>query len=231
MKNIYLVSYPRSGNTWMRYLLANIINPDESWHIDNINNIVPDMYQVDITLYEKPTIIKSHEPYTDTYSKVIYMYRDGRDVAISYYNLFKTAYRYLGSFEEFIIAMLKGDELLAYGSWQDHVGNWLQAPRKEDILYIKYEQLCSDTKSVLAQVINFIGANCQKQLIESAVNKSEFNKIKEDVRKYSPHYANGFRGGVKGGPGMWREVFSEEMNDLFWGYAGEVMTMLGYSRS
>jgi len=230
-ENVYLVSYPRSGNTWMRYLLANIIRPDDQWHINNIDDVIPDMYQVDVGGYDKPIIIKSHEPYTEDYSKVIYMYRDGRDVAVSYYNLSVTAYGYSGTFEEFIGSMLKGDPLVTYGSWQDHVTGWLEASKKQNVLYVKYEMLCSDTINILEQVVEFMNINSSVQFLESAIRRSEFSRIREDVRKYSPHYANGFRGGVKGGPGKWREVFSEQMNELFWSHTGDLMVKLGYTKS
>lgn len=228
--NIYLDSYPRSGNTWMRYLIANILRPDNVWHINNLNDIVPDIYQVGIDSYLEPRIIKTHEPYTDGYPKVIYMYRDGRDVAVSYYNLSKTAFGYTGTFEEFLTAMLKGENVVVYGSWQDHVTGWLKSDKKEDLFSVKYEVLCADTLGVLTQLCSFIGVEATEYTISNAIEKSVFNVLKEDVKKYSPHYAKGFRGGVKGGAGKWREVFTEEMNELFWSYAGDQMTRLGYSK-
>jgi len=228
--DIFLVSYPRSGNTWMRYLLANILRPDCDWHIKNLNDVVPDIYQVSIKNYTGSKIIKSHEPYTEDYPKVIYMYRDGRDVAVSYYNLSKTAFGYSGSFDDFLLAMLTGCSEVAYGSWQDHVAGWLDAQKDGNIFYIKYEELYDNTVETIMKLGDFMGKEISKDQILSAIEKSTFNVQKEHVKKYSEHYANGFRGGVKGGPGKWREVFSGEMNDLFWSYAGNIMTRLGYTK-
>ncbi len=214
----------------MRYLLANILYPDALWHINNLNEVAPDIYQVNIDHYAEPTIIKSHEPLTYEYPKVIYVYRDGRDVAVSYYNLFKTAFDYSGSFTEFLSLMLKGDNLVVYGSWQDHVSGWLSADYANKIFYIKYEALCANTFEIMQHVCDFIGIDVNDKMIFKAIEKSAFSVQLEDVKKYSEHYVKGFLGGVKGGPGKWREVFTDETNELFWYFAGELMARLGYVR-
>lgn len=227
----FLVSYPRSGNTWMRYLLANLLKPGNRWHIKNINEVVPDIYQVDISSHPRPRIIKSHEPYSGNYPKVIYMYRDGRDVAVSYYDLSRTAFGYTGSFNDFVLQMLRGGKDVGFGSWQDHVTGWLGAARNGNVLCVQYEALCGNTVEILGEIGRFIGKSFDPELISTAISNSTFNVQKEHVKMYSEHYKSGFRGGVKGGPGKWREVFSEELNELFWFHAGILMTSLGYRKS
>ena len=37
----FLVSYPKSGNTWVRFLLANLIHPNETVSFANINRLLP----------------------------------------------------------------------------------------------------------------------------------------------------------------------------------------------
>jgi len=215
----------------MRYLLANILRPNCSWHINNLNDVVPDIYQVSIENCTGSGVIKSHEPYTRNYNKVIYMYRDGRDVAVSYYNLSKTAFGFTGSFDDFLLAMLTGGNVVGFGSWQEHVTGWLDAANTCYIFYVKYEDLCDNTVEIMEKLGRFMGKQIDKELILSAIEKSTFNLQKEHVKQYSAYYNNGFRGGVKGGPGKWREVFSEDMNDFFWSYAGSIMTKLGYTKS
>jgi hypothetical protein len=86
--DVFLVSYPRSGNTWMRYLLASLLEPDLEWNINSISRLIPDLHDKwpDDYLKPSPRVIKSHFPYQKAYKKVIYPYRDGRDVAISHYD-------------------------------------------------------------------------------------------------------------------------------------------------
>ncbi|HVN19470.1 MAG TPA: hypothetical protein VMU05_11870, partial [Dongiaceae bacterium] len=41
----FLTSYPRSGNTWTRFLVGNLIHPHAPVTFLNIEKIVPDMYK------------------------------------------------------------------------------------------------------------------------------------------------------------------------------------------
>ena len=40
--DMFLVSYPRSGNTWVRFLLANLRYPNQSVGFANINRLLAD---------------------------------------------------------------------------------------------------------------------------------------------------------------------------------------------
>src|SRR5579864_2793674 len=85
----FLTSYPRSGNTWTRFLVGNLIRPSETVTFLNIEKIVPDMYKTaDMVLRRlpRPRVLKSHEPFDPRYRRVIYIIRDPRDVAVSNYH-------------------------------------------------------------------------------------------------------------------------------------------------
>ena len=40
--DIFLVSYPKSGNTWTRFLIANLVYPEKNPDFSNINVLIPD---------------------------------------------------------------------------------------------------------------------------------------------------------------------------------------------
>ena len=40
--DIFLVSYPKSGNTWTRFLIANLVYPEKNPDFSNINQLLPD---------------------------------------------------------------------------------------------------------------------------------------------------------------------------------------------
>ena len=43
--DIFLTSYPRSGNTWTRFLVGNFVNPNDPVTFLNVERLVPDMYK------------------------------------------------------------------------------------------------------------------------------------------------------------------------------------------
>ena len=83
----FVVSYPKSGNTWVRFIIANMLT-EELVTMKSVHDFVPDIYtSADyINSYESPRFIKSHHPYFTKYPKIIYISRDYRDVVISYYH-------------------------------------------------------------------------------------------------------------------------------------------------
>ena len=85
--DVFIVSYPRSGNTWVRFLIGSMVYQADV-DFNNLVTIIPDIYRCTnrfLESLERPRYLKSHEPYDGRYPKVIYLVRDPRDVAISYY--------------------------------------------------------------------------------------------------------------------------------------------------
>src|SRR5215469_11705139 len=87
--DVFLVSYPRSGNTWTRFLLGNLIDQKIPVSFSNIESRIPEIYfNPDRFLRQlpRPRMLKSHECFQPHYPHVIYIVRDPRDVAISFYH-------------------------------------------------------------------------------------------------------------------------------------------------
>src|SRR5690349_25152573 len=85
--DVYLVSYPKSGNTWVRFLIANLIS-EEPITLLNIEQRIPSVYILpdrELRRVRRPRLLKSHECFVSRYRKVIYTVRDPPDVAGSYY--------------------------------------------------------------------------------------------------------------------------------------------------
>src|SRR6201993_2221688 len=70
----FIVSYPRSGNTWTRFLIANLLHPEEPATFVNIGRLVPDA-EIQSSRYMRgvpsPRVIKSHTYFDPRYPRVI----------------------------------------------------------------------------------------------------------------------------------------------------------------
>lgn len=236
-KFVWLVSYPRSGNTWLRLLLANIQHPEVDCGYLDIDKFTPDSHQRDWPSIEaqsysyNPVFVKCHfdmiSYYLD-YPKAVYSYRDGRDVALSCYHfgLWQATVEPEMSFEQFLNDRFIPGKM-PFGSWRRHVGVWLQRRIAVESLAVKYEDLLADPLAITKKIVEFGGLKTSLQIIKQAVERTKYSRLLErrasegvDPRKL----------GLRGLAGGWKDEFSPAMDKKFWSWAGEIMTFMGYSK-
>ncbi len=160
--DVFLVSYPRSGNTWTRFLLGNLIDQDVPVKFSNIESRIPEIYfnrDAAIRQLPRPRVLKSHECFQPHYPHVIYIVRDPRDVAVSFYHHNVKARNIPDDYPmaRFVPRFIGGEFDRKFGSWRDHVMSWTTV-RKDDprFLLLRYEDMKCDTAAVLADVVAFL---------------------------------------------------------------------------
>ena len=218
--DIFIVSYPRSGNTWTRFLIGNLLFQEESMTFSNIENKVPDIYQNhDYQLLKIPRrrCLKSHEYFDPRYKTIIYIVRNPKDVVISYYyyclkvKIFQENY----NIEQFITQFITG-ELDTFGSWGENVGSWLGArENNQDFLLIRYEDLLSFPQQTLRKISLHLQIDCNENVINRALELSSFERMqkleKSQAKSWKPlkNSRNDISFIRKGQQEGWREVLTE----------------------
>lgn len=180
----FLVSYPKSGNTWVRFLLANLIHPNQTIDFTNINRMLPApgvLSKRFLRTLPRPRILKSHEPFDVRFRKVIYLVRDPRDVAVSEYH-FDLKKRYIEAdvtLEQFIPRFIAG-ETSSYGSWWEHAASWIAARQGNPaFLLVRYEDLLSDALGETARVAEFLGIQATPERLQEAIDKSSADRMRK----------------------------------------------------
>ena len=88
----FIVSFPKSGNTWTRFLIANLLHPEQPADFSNIDRLIPEsegLTRNELNRVPRPRIMKSHEYFDPRFRKVIYIVRDPRDVAVSQFQYYR----------------------------------------------------------------------------------------------------------------------------------------------
>jgi hypothetical protein len=181
-----LVSYPRSGNTWTRFLIANLAHPDETVTFANIERLIPDTSSISsraLKRVPRPRIIKTHEYFDHRYPKVIYIVRDPRDVVLSYYD-FQRKYRHIPDgypLERYVEDFVKGNLISAgWGTWGENVASWLSTRRRNDnFLLLRYEDMLQNTRRELARVTEFLALATSDATIERAIFASSAERMRQ----------------------------------------------------
>jgi hypothetical protein len=259
-KIVFISSYPKSGNTWLRSIIGAIYNknngifssedfkktPDFS-QIKNFKNFKNIKYQKNgninfnwlskkwvplqkIFNEESQNIIyfKTHSlqkiqdvEFTskDTCLGFIYIYRDPRDVAISYMHHAK------GDLDTAIKVMLyKKDNYTDFQStnewvstWKNHYSSWKSFGAVPS-LFIKYERMIEQPLLILNQILEYINSlnvdkvTLTKKKKENIIKSTSFkslleNEIKTEGKKETYFYR-------KGTAAQWKDVLSQNQLNL-----------------
>ncbi|MGW8247530.1 MAG: sulfotransferase domain-containing protein [Acidiferrobacterales bacterium] len=232
----FLVAYPKSGITWLRFLVGNYLN-EGNCDFSNSHLIIPDIhYNPEYCLQiNKPRFIKSHLPYTASYPKVIYLVRDGRDVAVSYFFHLKK-YRRIRldtTFQDFMTDFNAG-RLDRFGRWGEHVTSWLDH-QNSNLLLIRYEDLKDDTGRVFEKILKFCGYEIDKGKINMAIEASSIERMRRseteqgrsnELFSSSDQSISFVRRGEKG---QWQQYFDKSLLDVFVEHHGIALSRLNYA--
>ncbi len=189
--DVFIVSYPKSGNTWTRFLIANLVHPEEPANFANINRLVPDPEALSkraLNRVPRPRIIKSHQYFHPRYENVIYVVRDPRDVAISEYHFHRKRRVIDDEYpqDRFVQQFVAGQTNPQYGSWGENATSWLATrcnhPR---FLLLRYEDMISDTTGNLAKLASFLGLPIDSQRLVQAAERSSADQMRRLERSQS----------------------------------------------
>lgn len=241
--DIYLVSYPKSGNTWVRYLLAYAIWPEltdvdlvemaayiPSFHLKHDSKMLLDSRAPCNQL--KHRIIKEHTPYNRLAKKhvkrALCVVRDGRDAMVSYWHFCNQRDQTNIPLGDFIELSSKPGH--SYGPWKSHVKGWLNADLDSKLI-VRYEDLIDDTVACLKKALDFAEISVPEKDIENAVRRASFDSMKklEKEKGFNLEQLRTVEFVRQGKQGSWQEVFGPEDLELFNKYHGGAIPELGYS--
>jgi hypothetical protein len=236
----FIASYPRSGNTWLRFVLFDILVSGYTSGFDEVNHIIPEvgLQQPAIPLLPgEGRLIKTHEPFHKQYRKAIYLVRDVRDVVLSEFAYQKALDWVSDDFDAFLRAFLAG-EVNPFTPWHEHVPGWLNSPlaRTPNFLLIKFEDMRRDTEDVVAQVLDFLGIVADRETIRDAIANNSVKKMQEKEQRQpqlassapKPNASEESRFIRSGSIGGWRNRLTSSQVELIESRTAEILLRMGY---
>ncbi len=239
----FLVSYPKSGNTWCRLLIANLLSPNKAADLWTINRLIPELEAVtkkQLTQMARPRLIKSHFSFDPRYPRVIYIVRDPRDVVISEYHYQRKMRTITDQYpmSEYVSRFLAGTTCPEDGSWGEHVGSWLVARALDPrFLLVKYEALLSDTACELARIADFLAVSASPQRLCEIVELSSADRMRK-LEASQSDASSLMKTGRKDIPfvraaksGNWKSDLPDDLVRRIEGKWAPIMLYLGYELS
>lgn len=201
----FIVAFPRSGSTWLRTMLTNVLVPGANSNPKVFNARIPGVtFRKLRHLYALPSprLMMTHSPWLPAFGRVVYVVRDGRDALVSYYHYATTRAGLDQPFDAFLDDYYRG---LHGTPWHEHVEGWLGhgiTHLGPDLHVVRFEQLKRDTVGELGRVLAFLSIEATPEQIDSAIALASMDNVKrlEGQRRgplASPD-ASFYRGGTTG---------------------------------
>ena len=195
--DLWVVTYPKAGTTWMQQIVKLIHSNGEEdgrksseavpW-IEAVNNPDPKHeYNFDISSMKSPRAFKSHFTYdlmpcgvpSTTPCKYIYVSRNPRDLAVSYYFHY-LGFKYVESLEwsDFFSWFSSGS--LVFGDYFKHTLSWWDHREDDNVLFLKYEDMKRDLRSSIRKISLFMGVELSSDIVNKIADESTFSKMKNN---------------------------------------------------
>ncbi|NXO71935.1 ST2B1 Sulfotransferase, partial [Phainopepla nitens] len=217
--DVLIATYPKSGTTWMQEILTLLYSLGDARPAKTIPNWerAPWLEQIycreALRDTETPRLLTTHLPahvlapaLQRSKAKVIYVARNPKDVAVSFYHFHHLA-KFLpdpSSFDAFLTQFLEGTGRdwgslggsghsasgppitphlppVHYGSWFDHVKGWLGQRHLLDILYVTYEELHQDLRGTAQRLSTFLGCPLAPGTLAALEQHCSFSAMRDNA--------------------------------------------------
>ncbi len=225
---IWLASYPRSGNTFLRTVVYQVYGQSThefyAWDRDpggvevlsEIFGAAPQRSLDDMKRADDYCFVKTHELPQEDYP-AIYVVRDGRDALVSHahfvlhYDYQLPVEKQRERYDDTLKMLIESDA--SFGGWSGNVRAWTARATKTAI--IRFEDLIQSPVDTVRQAMADVGCPLPER---AAPDIPTFGALREKLPPF-------FR---KGRVGAWREDMRDDLHELFWKRHGATMRAMGY---
>jgi len=251
-----IISHTKSGRTWLRVMISHLyhlkygIPATELLNFDNLHRLNPEVPRIFFNRDTRIPTLTRNNGYISavTNKKTLFLVRDPRDVAVSFYfhvcnRASDRVLRRKGidlAARELPIYTFVTDQALGLPRVIEHFNRWHEEmSRMDHTQIIKYEEMKAEPSATLAKVMSFIDCDFSSADIDKAVEFASFENLAQ--KEKNSYFSSGrlqasdateenslkVRRGKIGG---YQDYFSEEQNrhldelvreqlDDFYGYS------------
>ncbi len=229
-----LASYPRSGSTWLRTMITNVVYPEAMGNPQITNKVIPGIKLGNFFQALKspaPHILKTHSNYYPLRKhRALYLMRDARHAVLSLFR-YTTTRQNIDMPYEVWFSLYKNRYLGP--RWDDNVRSWLSPGNNTrmnpDIFYLKYEDMQEDPKAVLKEVCDYFQIPYNEDALTRAIELTSVNNLRnwETIIKgrFKNENASFYRGGRSN---EWATLLTDSQREEFLALHENALKMANY---
>ena len=228
--DVFLVSYPRSGSNMLRKIITDyytrVYKNDTIDDFDSARILMPNLAIENLEQINEltpPRLIKTHWKYpVENMPRVVYVYRDGRDVYRSFYAYRKHHYGLTLSFSKFLSLIILEEN----NSWSNHCKAWIDFKNKKNIIFLKYEDLINThaREKELERLFTFLNWEINQMVIKKVLKGVDIDVMKVNPKNDSVVIKDNSEKEK-------HELFDDRAWSIFNKYEQKTLQFLGYHDS
>jgi len=194
-RHVLLASFPKSGNTWLRFVVSNVnalASGEGGVNFSTINHFSPAIRGNRGLISARqvegyPLFLKTHFPYVDGFSGYpsVVIVRNPFKVIPSYCNYLQLQHsKRFADPDEFYFHWRYG-----FNAWSNFMTSW----QDKATVVLRYEDVQADPLNTLREMYRAIGYEIGDGLLSEAINLSSRDKMKKSLSEFGdPNNSNGF---------------------------------------
>ncbi|MFH4977388.1 hypothetical protein AB6A40_004097 [Gnathostoma spinigerum] len=232
--DVFVCTYPKCGTTWIQHICSQLMNENYGPNVGHGKDAIVELCITSpmiermgakfVDSLPSPRLLKTHFVWKNvpksSKAKYIFCVRNPKDCLTSYFfhnRNFKIYDFEFGDFSTFF-ELFCSDEI-AFGNYFDHLESWLPHISDENVLFLRYEDMCEDLRKAVIKIGRFLGGRAEElvnneQTLKSIVESSSIGSMKKEQWRWFPE--SNLRQQIfirKGGSGDWRNHFTKAQSD------------------
>lgn len=221
--DVYVVSYPKSGTTWLQYIVYLLVRRRRLGPDERLTDRFPHLEEVGadvVASMPRPRLIKTHlrremTPFSIR-ARYLVIARNPFDCVVSFFHHtrgFPQHYDFAGgSFATFFECFIAGET--DFGDYFDHLISWMAEGGQDNVLFLTYEDLTRDPPTLIRRIADFLGPELSagvatKAALARVIDEVSLGSMRRDQQRWAsarPEWAPAFV--REGKVGAWRSVFT-----------------------
>ncbi|XP_070498085.1 sulfotransferase 1 family member D1-like isoform X2 [Chironomus tepperi] len=180
--DIWIVTFIKCGTTWTQEMLW-MLNNNLDFETALSKTLAERFPFIDKT--PRPRHIKTHLPMFllpdkiwSVKPKIVYVARNPKDVAVSYFHHYRHMHGYRGTMETFLNAFASNQIL--YAPYNDHVVDFWKIRNEPNVLFLFYEDMKRNLKLEVLKAMKFLNKNYSEDEINKLCQHLSFESMKNN---------------------------------------------------